>query len=264
MTKEQYLENRKTKRNYYLKQERAGKIIFLETSYKDYRGESGQDPRAVFYSRTRSRFETKLRIRLESITKKELVRTMRENDRRIPDIVSRIQRYINFSQLRLKSPADMPKEIEEVQDVKIREFLALSNLVYERYEERKEELGMLDFNTLLKRAAEEIANFGDQMVIENKIDGQTVSVVEPKNLKWILIDEYQDFSTLFYHVIRAITDHNPDFKLFVVGDDWQAINQFAGADIKYFFEFRRRFDNVPTAEKMLAKNYRSQSKVVGL
>lgn len=89
-----------------------------------------------------------------------------------------------------------------------------------------------------------------------------ISVLDLKSLKCVIVDEYQDFSTLFYRIIQAISKYNHDFKLFVVGDDWQSINQFAGADIKYFFQFQERFDNVPTAEKALNTNYRSRETIV--
>ena len=73
--------------------------------------------------------------------------------------------------------------------------------------------------------------------------------------KYILIDEYQDFSQLFLAAILAIREIAADAKLFVVGDDWQAINRFAGSDVAYFKEFEKYFsDNVKRFE--ISTNYR--------
>ncbi len=85
-----------------------------------------------------------------------------------------------------------------------------------------------------------------------------------KDIELLLIDEYQDFSTLFYSIIQTIAKYNKDFRLFVVGDDWQAINQFAGADIQYFLDFRKKFENESVIEKALTMNYRSKKPIVDM
>ncbi len=58
-----------------------------------------------------------------------------------------------------------------------------------------------------------------------------------KKLKYILIDEYQDFSKLFFDLILAIKCFNPKVQIFATGDDFQAINGFAGSDLNYFTNF---------------------------
>ena len=59
--------------------------------------------------------------------------------------------------------------------------------------------------------------------------------------KYILIDEYQDFSQLFLATVEAIRKVAVSAHLFVVGDDWQAINRFAGSEVEYFKGFERYF-----------------------
>ncbi len=53
----------------------------------------------------------------------------------------------------------------------------------------------------------------------------------------------------------------PSAHLFCVGDDWQAINRFAGSDVNYFINFANYFPenaiNIP-----LATNYRSDRRIV--
>lgn len=81
------------------------------------------------------------------------------------------------------------------------------------------------------------------------------------NKKYVLIDEYQDFSQLFLAAVEAIRSVAVEAKLFVVGDDWQAINRFAGSDVEYFKEFEKFF---PDRSKRLgiSTNYRCDYTVV--
>ncbi len=80
-------------------------------------------------------------------------------------------------------------------------------------------------------------------------------------LKHIMVDEYQDFSFLFFNMIQAMRSVCPEVKLFCVGDDWQAINRFAGSDVNYFINFHQYFPedyiNIP-----LVTNYRSDRRIV--
>ena len=81
-----------------------------------------------------------------------------------------------------------------------------------------------------------------------------------RSLKWILIDEYQDFSSQFFALLQSLRQHNPDLRLFCVGDDWQAINRFAGSDLSFFHSFEEYFET--TNEVVLPTNYRSQRAIV--
>jgi DNA helicase-4 len=60
--------------------------------------------------------------------------------------------------------------------------------------------------------------------------------------------------------LRAILIVNPSIQLFCVGDDWQAINGFAGADLEYFESFKTIFPESKVLN--LSTNYRSDKYVV--
>ncbi len=47
----------------------------------------------------------------------------------------------------------------------------------------------------------------------------------------ILVDEFQDISTVRARLVRALRDAVPGAALFAVGDDWQSIYRFAGSDV---------------------------------
>lgn len=78
-------------------------------------------------------------------------------------------------------------------------------------------------------------------------------------LRHILIDEFQDFSRMFADLTHAITRAAPA-SVFAVGDDWQAINEFAGSDLKYFRGFTEDF--MGGIELGVTTNYRSARSIV--
>jgi DNA helicase-4 len=81
-----------------------------------------------------------------------------------------------------------------------------------------------------------------------------------RNLRFIMIDEFQDFSQMFFELVRAIRLVNPDVRIFCVGDDWQAINAFAGSDLEYFNNFKQYFHN--TSQYNICTNYRSPIDII--
>ena len=81
-----------------------------------------------------------------------------------------------------------------------------------------------------------------------------------QRIRYVLIDEYQDLSELFYRLMEAVREQNPCARFFCVGDDWQAINGFAGSDLRFFKNFSQVF---PSSRKLhLTKNYRSGKSIV--
>ncbi|QHU93807.1 UvrD-helicase domain-containing protein [Candidatus Saccharibacteria bacterium oral taxon 488] len=108
----------------------------------------------------------------------------------------------------------------------------------------------IDFNLLLKRAIY-IVNGGEHEDVESLLSLK----------KYILVDEYQDFSKLFLKMILSVRDVCPESKLFVVGDDWQAINRFAGSDTEYFKRFTDYFPE-DSRKLEITTNYRCDRRIV--
>ena len=105
-----------------------------------------------------------------------------------------------------------------------------------------------DFNQLMARATRKIS--------EGEAD-DSISY-----LRYLLIDEYQDFSELFYSFVQAVLQRNDRIQLFCVGDTCQAINRFMGADTMYFDKFSEFFPL--SAHLGLHTNYRSSKTVVDI
>jgi len=62
----------------------------------------------------------------------------------------------------------------------------------------------------------------------------------------ILVDEFQDISQARANLVRQLQTQHDDSKLFCVGDDWQAIYQFAGSDIAVTTRFSDYFGMTST------------------
>ena len=59
--------------------------------------------------------------------------------------------------------------------------------------------------------------------------------------RYIMVDEFQDISAPRARLVKALRDNNQDCSVFAVGDDWQAIYRFSGADINLTTNFADYF-----------------------
>jgi len=134
-------------------------------------------------------------------------------------------------------------------------FLNLAHDFYVAYVERLSTTGEEDFNRLMQRAAEAIDT--GQTVFTRKSGSGDLA-----KLRYICIDEFQDFSDLFYRLLKAIRKHNSKIELFCVGDDWQAITGFAGSDLRFFRNFEESIEKSRTL--YLSTHYRSSNAIVGV
>lgn len=108
-----------------------------------------------------------------------------------------------------------------------------------------------DFNIMLGEGSKAISS------------GANCKTFDVDNLQYIFVDEYQDMSPLFYDLIAAIRGRCPDAKMMGVGDDWQAINGFAGSNLRYFRDFETYFPE-DVARLKISTNYRSNESIVQL
>lgn len=132
-------------------------------------------------------------------------------------------------------------------------FLALGVEVFAAYVDRLAATGDEDFDGLMQKAAERIR--GGVHTFANRS-----SVGDIKSLKHVCIDEFQDFSELFHRLIESLRAANPTISFFCVGDDWQAINGFAGSELRFFENFDEHFG--ASERRAIPTNYRSAKAIV--
>ena len=104
-------------------------------------------------------------------------------------------------------------------------FLKIYQSVSNEWERRLRDGGYIDFEDMLRLAAEHIE--------ANRYQSP---------YKIILADEFQDSSRARARLLQALT-RSEDTHLTVVGDDWQGINRFAGADLRVMSEFGAFFSH---------------------
>ncbi|MCY3973572.1 MAG: ATP-dependent helicase [Candidatus Dadabacteria bacterium] len=171
------------------------------------------------------------------------------------------ERFLQFIQKAKKqrlSSTDLIKSIEDINpsNERVKVFCAMANAVYQKYESKLLENNLMDFDDLLQGAMEKVVETqGDCEV--RMTDNLPVKL---NQIKYLMIDEYQDFSPLFVDLIDAIRKYNPDLRVFCVGDDWQAINAFAGSDLKFFKDFEKYMGD--SQHLSLLTNYRSARRIV--
>lgn len=134
-------------------------------------------------------------------------------------------------------------------------FLDIAQHLYGAYLDRLEATGEEDFDGLMQRAANIIQQ--GETVFERKSGKGDL-----KDIRYMFIDEYQDFSNLFHQLVEAIRAQNDTIEFFCVGDDWQAINGFAGSDLQFYESFKKYF--APSQELYISTNYRSTKSIVNL
>lgn len=117
-------------------------------------------------------------------------------------------------------------------------FLNVFAPVMRRYQEKLVEAGFIDFEDMVRRAADYVASgkFHHPYLL-------------------ILVDEFQDISQAGAALVKAMLAQSPACKLFAVGDDWQSINRFAGADIDLMARFEPHFGS--SAINYLSQTFRS-------
>lgn len=119
-------------------------------------------------------------------------------------------------------------------------------MVYPRYQSKLREAGALDFDDLILKTVELLSGHEE---IRNKWQN---------NFKYILIDEYQDTNSAQYRLVKLLVNNNQNIA--VVGDDWQSVYMFRGADFRNILRFEQDFKDVLVIK--LEQNYRSTKNIL--
>ena len=136
-------------------------------------------------------------------------------------------------------------------------FLEVGKSIFSAYLDRLAADQSDDFNGLMWRAIAAVREGQGAFVRDGGREHGDLS-----RLKFVMIDEFQDFSRMFYELVDAIRGINPGARFFCVGDDWQAINAFAGSELRFFVNFADYFDH--PVKREITTNYRSAVSVVNV
>ncbi|KXK17388.1 MAG: ATP-dependent DNA helicase PcrA [Armatimonadetes bacterium OLB18] len=134
-------------------------------------------------------------------------------------------------------------------------FLDVGHSVYSGYVRRLADGGKEDFDGLMWRAVDQVSSGSTRFARDRRREQGDL-----RNLRFVMVDEFQDFSEMFSRLLGAIRLQNPAVDFFCVGDDWQAINSFAGSDPRHFETFEERFRNPSRVH--ISTNWRSERAIV--
>ena len=118
--------------------------------------------------------------------------------------------------------------------------------VFYRYEEEKARASALDFDDLLLKELELLREHPE---VRRKWQ---------ERFRHILIDEYQDTNQVQYNIVKLLV--NEERNICVVGDDWQSIYSWRGADFTNILNFERDFPGAKVIK--LEQNYRSTGRIL--
>ena len=101
-------------------------------------------------------------------------------------------------------------------------FLEICEVCYLEYQKKLKEFNSIDFQDMINNSAQIIKN---KQLSKEKIE-----------LKYIIVDEYQDISRQRYNLIKELSQLC-NAKIMAVGDDWQSIYAFSGSVLSLFTQF---------------------------
>lgn len=118
--------------------------------------------------------------------------------------------------------------------------------VYPLYQQALKQASALDFDDLINQT---VHLFRTVPEIRSKWQQQ---------FKYIMIDEYQDTNAAQYELVNLLT--NDEHNIAVVGDDWQSIYSWRGADFRNILKFEQDYKDCAVIK--LEQNYRSTGHIL--
>jgi len=152
---------------------------------------------------------------------------------------------ISMSKNHLCGPAQYAEDGENLQRDK-RRNMPETNKIFMAYQQRLRQANAMDFDDLLTETFRLLKEHED---IRQKY---------ARRFEYVLVDEYQDTNYAQQMIVELLTKDNPH--VCVVGDDYQSIYAFRGANIGNILKFNKVY---PTARLFkLERNYRSTKNIV--
>ncbi|HPN96353.1 MAG TPA: UvrD-helicase domain-containing protein [Candidatus Moranbacteria bacterium] len=118
--------------------------------------------------------------------------------------------------------------------------------VYSTYQGKLKNQNSLDFDDILMITVRIFRNFPEILEYYQRL------------FRYIMVDEYQDTNHAQYMLIKLLSERHKN--ICVVGDDWQGIYSWRGANIKNILDFEKDYPNAKVVK--LEQNYRSTQNIL--
>lgn len=138
------------------------------------------------------------------------------------------------------------KDISEFLNEKEKAYLEDLEFLKIKYRRFKKEFQMYDFEDLIEKVLRKL-----------KADKIFLGILREK-YKYVIVDEYQDTNSIQRELLKILIGANGN--IMAVGDDYQSIYGFRGADFENILRFGKDF---PASQMIkLEKNYRSSDEII--
>ncbi len=223
------------KREQYLK---YGKKL-IETNYYEFKEGS-------LLEHLRKRLEDS-GVKFNELEKSRIIGRIHEPHETLDPFYEKVARFINTAKSNRFEISDIQSRLDSNNWSSLQASLAkIAIPVWKEYQANLGDLGMVDFNDMINDAL--------SLMIPRKSE-------LAQQYSHILIDEFQDISNNQLELMKCFLDPDGEkTSLFCVGDDWQNIFSFAGADIQNILSFETHFPYPETS--FLKTNYRCPKNIV--
>ena len=214
-------------------------LIYTFSSYNDRR------PMIDHLNELLVRAGFELRPRSKEEIMEKLVTS--EENRYIRRLIALVQRFITNFKTNGYTSEDFNRMYHSTQNVRTRLFLNICNDCYLEYERYLKENNAVDFQDMINESARILREVEE---MKQKLD-----------FKYVIVDEYQDISRQRFDLVTALRKVT-DAKIIAVGDDWQSIYAFSGADITLFTKFEEKMGYAKLLK--IVRTYRNSQEVIDI
>lgn len=188
-------------------------------------------------------------FQLEPRSNKEIMELLvaGEENRYVRRLISLICRFISNYKVNGYTADEFSRMYHATQNVRTKLFLEICNDCYLEYERWLKENNAIDFQDMINKSARILTEIKE---MRQKLD-----------LKYIIVDEYQDISRQRFDLTKALSEVT-NAKIIAVGDDWQSIYAFSGSDITLFTKFQEKMGYAKMLK--IVKTYRNSQEVIDI
>ncbi|MGI3004447.1 UvrD-helicase domain-containing protein [Shewanella algae] len=232
---QQYLESMEWKRQLHKKHE----TVCLELFYHQHR-------KGLLIEKLEHAIQA-LKIKESPLPDEAILATLNELGR-VTELAKLFSKLIGLYKAACLDNNGLEKVFNNAADAKqTRKAFELLEPILSRYQQHLSASGDIDFEDMIAKALGYLQH------------GQFISP-----WRYIMVDEFQDISEPRARLVKALRDSSlPGSKskasLFCVGDDWQAIYRFNGADVNLTTQFTDYFG--PTTKTYLDQTFRFNSSI---
>jgi len=177
------------------------------------------------------------------------------------DVINLIRGQMNVAKLKKRFPNK--QTILRVISLSTNTSRSIEDILFEDYPHFSEHIDKvleIKANYEKYKYTNSLLDYDDLLIYLLKFltDRSDVASKVLSNIKFIMVDEYQDTNKLQADIVKALATMNNN--VMVVGDDSQSIYSFRGANFKNIMEFPNLFANTKLIK--LEENYRSTKEIL--